>query len=201
MKTRIFGFALAVSTALIGLPAMAAADIEACAACHGKDGASTDANVPIIGGMSAEYLKAAMSGYKNKERPCPETTYASGPKKGSKTDMCQLAKELSDGDIGQLATALAGKKFVRAVQKSDAALAAKGKEFHEKNCDKCHTEGGSVAADDSSILAGQYAAYLTASLKDFKDGKRAAPKKMQPKMDLVTPADIEALVNYYTSFK
>ncbi|HIJ61406.1 MAG TPA: cytochrome c4 [Rhodospirillaceae bacterium] len=201
MKTKFLGIAIIVSSAIFGLPALAA-DAESCAACHGKDGASTDAKVPIIGGMSAEYLKGAMAAYKAKERPCPEATYADGPKKGTKSDMCKIAGETSDADTAAISTALAGKKFVRAAgQKVDAALAAKGKDIHDKQCDKCHTEGGSVAGDDSGVLAGQYLGYLSAELKDFKDGKRPMPKKMQPKMEAVPAADLDALAHYYASFK
>ena len=200
MKTKILGIAVVVSSVMFGLPVLAA-DIESCAACHGKDGASTDAKVPVIGGMSAEYLKAALAAYKANERPCPEATYADGPKKGTKTDMCKIAGEVSDADAGTISTALAGKKFVRVANKVDAALAAKGKEIHDKQCDKCHTEGGSVAGDDAGILAGQTIGYLSAELKDFKDGKRPMPKKMQPKMDAVQASELDALANYYASFK
>ncbi len=202
MTKKLFAVAFLASAALLGLSLVTsanAADAASCANCHGTDGVSTDAKVPTIAGMSAEYLTSAMKAYKGKERPCPEATYAAGDKKGQKSDMCTVAKDLSDADITALATNFGGKKFVRAKQQTDAALVAKGKEIHEKQCDKCHTEGGSVAGDDAGILAGQWKAYLAAELKDFKDGKRPMPKKMTPKMDAVPAADLDALANFYAS--
>ena len=37
--------------------------LENCAACHGKDGASTESDVPIIGGYSAKYLGDSLTNY------------------------------------------------------------------------------------------------------------------------------------------
>lgn len=183
----------------------AAADINKlfmeCAECHGKDGASKDKEVPIIGGLSSAYIVQTMGMYKLKKRPCPEIKYREGAKKGKKTDMCEEAKELSDDEIKQLADYLAGKKFVRAQQTADAALAKAGAKIHENKCDKCHTNSGSEAADDGGILAGQWMPYLAETLKDYKDGKRPMDKKMKPKIEGLSQSDIDALVHYYGSFK
>lgn len=187
---------------LAGVPARAADAgklAEPCGDCHGKDGASTDPDVPIIGGISPQYMIDSMTAYKNKERPCVEEKYHKGPKKGQKTDMCRIAKELSDADVKSLAKHFAGKKFVRAKQPFDAAKAKKGKELHDAHCDKCHIDGGSSPEDDAGILAGQHKAYLEASFKQYSEGKRPMPKKMKPKYEKLTPADKEALVQYYIS--
>jgi len=175
--------------------------LDACAACHGPDGASSEPHVPIIGGFSEPYTSDSMIAYKEEERPCPETEYLSGDKKGQKTTMCEIAKELSDEQIEQLAAYYAGKPFVRAQQDFDAALAERGKEIHESSCDKCHAEGGSLASDDSGILAGQWMPYLEQAFKEFGSGERPMVKKMKPKFEKLEPADIEALVHYYGSFK
>jgi sulfide dehydrogenase cytochrome subunit len=174
---------------------------EGCANCHGKDGASTESDVPIIGGYSATVLSDNLVAYKKKERPCPETKYRDGAKKGQKTDMCQVAKDLSEADIKQVTQHFAGKKFVRPVQKFDPALAKKGKEIHDRKCDKCHSEGGSLASDDAGMTAGQWMPYLKEQFADYKSGKRPMVKKMKPKIETLEPADIDALVNYYGSFK
>jgi len=170
-----------------------------CADCHGKDGASTTSDIPIIGGISQQYMIDSMAAYKNKERPCLEEKYQSGPKKGQKTDMCHIAKELSDADVKALAKYFSGKKFVRAKQPFDAGKAKKGKELHAELCDKCHVDGGSSPEDDAGILAGQHKAYLDLSFKQYSEGKRPMPKKMKPKFEKLTPADKEALIQYYIS--
>ena len=209
MMKKTPGFVLLACSALFGLSLASgarAADIakltESCANCHGKEGASTESEVPIIGGVSAEYLKLSLVSYSKKEWPCPETEIKAGDKKGTKTDMCKVAKELSDGDIKELAQYYAGKKFVRAKQKFDPALAKKGKDIHEANCEKCHSNGGSVAGDDAGILAGQWMPYLEETFKQYNSGKRPmTEKKMKPKMEKLDKAGFDALGNYYGSFQ
>lgn len=174
---------------------------ENCANCHGKGGASTEPEIPIIGGYSVEFLTNNLTAYKNKERSCPETEYKTGSKKGTKTDMCKMVKDLSDGDIKQIAQYFAKQKFVRAKQKFDPALAAKGKEVHDMYCEKCHSEGGTVAKDDAGMPAGQWMPYLKQAFDEFNTGKRPIAKKMKIKMDELSKEDIDALIHYYASFK
>lgn len=205
MMKKLFGLSVLASGAVLGLSlatsAMAADPTASCAGCHGTDGVSTTANIPSIAGMSAAYLSSTLSDYKKKERPCTEVAVVAGDKKGTKSDMCKVAADLSPADIDAAAKAFAGKKFAAFKQDADAALAAKGKAIHEAQCDKCHTEGGSVADDDAGILAGQPLAYVKAQLTDYKSGKRTAPTKMKPKTDALQPADIDALAAYYASSK
>lgn len=183
----------------------AAADVNKlvsdCANCHGKDGASTDKDVPIIGGMSADYIAASMAAYKGKKRPCPEAKYRDGDKKGQQTDMCTIANDLTEANIKLMSEYFAGKKFIRAQQNADPALAKKGSVVHERQCEKCHSEGGSLASDDSGILAGQWMPYLQETFKEYETGKRPMDEKMKPKMQKLKPADVEALIQYYGSFK
>lgn len=175
--------------------------VEDCANCHGKDGASMDKEVPIIGGNSVTYLTDTLNNYKNKDRPCVEVKYLEGPHKGDPMDMCKVAKDLSDDDIKTIAEHFAGLPFVRAKQTFDPALAEKGKTVHEEHCKKCHSDGGSVASDDAGILAGQWMPVIEHQFKEFTAGDRKMVKKMKLKYDKLQPADIEALSNYYASFK
>jgi len=191
-------FGLSVAT---GASADAGKLTESCVGCHGKGGSSTEAAIPNIGGYSAEYMTGALKLYKSKERPCPEVKIPGGAKKGSKSDMCQAVKDLSDHDIKEVAEYFAEQKFVRTPQKFDPALAKKGKALHDKLCEKCHSEGGSVASDDSGILAGQKMAYLDEQIKFFTEGKRPMAKKMKPKLEELDKAGIEAVIHYYGSFK
>lgn len=199
---------LLVSALLVGLSLTGyatAADIakleESCTNCHGKDGASTEPDVPIIGGISKAFIEYNLADYKGKKRPCPEATFKAGPNKGKKTDMCEIGKDLSDADMTQLAKFYAGKKFVRAVQKFDPALAKKGKAIHQENCEKCHANDGSDVKDDAGMLAGQTTAYLRKTFQEYKAGKRKMEQKMKPRIDELTNDGIEALLNYYASFK
>jgi len=208
MTTRRIGTVLLACGALFGLslatPA-SAADVdklvETCAACHGKAGASTEKDVPIIGGYSQKYLDVSLKAYKSKTWPCPETKIRTGPKKDTKTDMCKVANDLSDSDMEQVTKYYSEQKFVRAKQEANADLAAKGLEVHNKNCKKCHSEGGSEASDDAGIQAGQQMGYLDTTFKALVAGERPMKKKMKVKFDTLNKEDIEALINYYGSLK
>ncbi len=194
------GYVAVLALALAG-SAWGADIIENCVGCHGKDGASTESDVPIIGGYSAKYLTDSLTNYKNKERPCPEVKYNAGELKGQTTDMCTVASKLSDGDITAVSDTLSKKPFVRAKQTADAAKAEHGKQIHDAQCKKCHEDGGSSPEDDAGILAGQWMPYIRHSFEEYSSGKRPMPKKMKPKVDELTKDDIDALVDYYGSFK
>lgn len=174
--------------------------LKTCSYCHGKDGASIDSDVPIIGGYSVEFLVNNLKAYRDRDRDCPETKYRSGPDKGKKSSMCEIAKNLKDGDIHQIATYLSKKKFVHAKQKFDPVLAAKGKDIHDMYCEKCHSEGATQAKDDAGMMAGQWIPYLHQAIDEFQSGKRPIPKKMKAKLDEVTPEDINALIQFYGSY-
>jgi sulfide dehydrogenase cytochrome subunit len=207
MKQKTTGYKLLACSALFNLAvatgawADAGKLTESCVSCHGKDGANAEAAIPNIGGYSAAYITSALKVYKAKERPCPEINIPEGAKKGSKSDMCQASKDLSEADIKEVADSFSEQKFVRTKQKFDAELAKKGKEHHEKLCEKCHSEGGSLAMDDAGILAGQKMAYLREQIKFFNDGTRHIFKKMKPKLEQLDKDGIEAVINYYGSME
>lgn len=196
---------LSMLAGMLALATGARADVttvlETCAGCHGKDGASATSDMPIIGGYSATYLSGSLTNYKTKARPCPKATYNAGAMKGQSSDMCAIAGALSDADITAVADYLSKKPFVRAKQAADPAKAAKGKQIHDTQCMKCHTEGGSSPDDDAGILAGQWMEYIRHTFEEFKSGQRPTPKKMKPKFDPLTPDDLEALAQYYGSAK
>jgi sulfide dehydrogenase cytochrome subunit len=85
------------------------------------------------------------------------------------------------------------------MQDFDADLAVTGKDVHSRECSKCHSDGGSVADDEASILAGQWMGYLEASFADYASGDRDQPEKMQEKMANLSDADVKALLHYYAS--
>ena len=205
IERRRIAKSLLFSIALVTATGAWAADVtklvEDCAGCHGKDGASTNKDVPIIGGNSVTYLTETFANYKKKIRPCPEVKYLEGPNKGKTTDMCKVMKDFSDSEVKQISEYFAAKPFVRAKQAFDAGLAKKGEAIHDKSCKKCHAEGGSLASDDSGILAGQWMPVIRQQFKEFSSGERKMDKKMRPKYEKLTPADLDALANYYGSFK
>jgi len=172
-----------------------------CEDCHGKDGASEESKIPVIGGMSATYITDSLAAYGDKARPCEDIKYPAGEHKGDTTNMCEVAKKLSEEDAGLVAEHYAGKPFVRPKQTVDADLAALGKGIHALNCKKCHEDGGSSPDDDAGILAGQWMPYLEEQFEEYTSGKRPMPEKMKPKMEKLSEDGIKALVQYYGSFQ
>lgn len=175
--------------------------VSSCENCHDKNGASKDAEIPIIGGLSAQYIIDSFTAYQDKSRPCEEVKYLAGAHKGEQGDMCKVTKELSTQEIKQVAEHFAAKPFVRAKQAFDTELATKGKSVHGLHCKKCHEDGGSSPDDDAGILAGQWMHFLEEQFDSYAAGKREMPKKMKLKMDKLSGEDTKLLLHYYGSFQ
>ncbi len=160
-----------------------------CAGCHGTDGASVGPAIPSIAGMSAIYITDMMNAYKSDDI--------------KSTIMGRIAKGYSEDEIGAMAGYYAAQPQARADQAFDSAKAAKGAKLHDKYCEKCHSEGGTLADDDSGIMAGQLMPYLQYSMDDFHNGDRAMPKKMKKKVKKLHKregdAGVDAIFNYYAS--
>ena len=75
------------------------------------------------------------------------------------------------------------------------------KAIHQQNCEKCHANDGSEAKDDAGVLAGQWTPYLRKTFEEYKADKRHMEQKMKPKIKELDKDGIEALLNYYASFK
>jgi sulfide dehydrogenase cytochrome subunit len=113
--------------------------------------------------------------------------------------MCDVTTALNDDDIEAIAEHYAGLEFVPALQKFDATLAEQGAAIHRKECDRCHSDGGSNIDDEAGILAGQWMGYMRTAFAQYASGDRPQDKKMKEKMDPLSAEDVEALLNYYAS--
>jgi sulfide dehydrogenase cytochrome subunit len=193
------GMALGLGAASAARAADGATLARECQACHGGDGASSDPQIPTIGGLSAKYIAESLKAFRKKQRPCTEVTLSSGPKQGSKSDMCRLSAALSDADVDALARHLAGRKFVRAKQPFDAGKAAKGDTVYQRYCNRCHEKNGSSPDEDNGILAGQWTPYLKAQLAAFRAGKRPMDDRMKLRLDNVGPEEEDALLQFFAS--
>ncbi|MEE9352281.1 MAG: c-type cytochrome [Thiotrichaceae bacterium] len=168
------------STSMIG---------DTCAGCHGMKGVSAGPSIPSLAGMSSAYLVETMEGYKSGDIPS--------------TIMGRLAKGYTSDEFAQMGEYFSKLTFAAAAQESDSAKAEEGAKLHEKYCEKCHSESGTVAEDDAGMLKGQWKEYLAAQLMDYQNKDRKAPKKMKKKLKKLHkkhgPAGIEALIEYYSS--
>jgi sulfide dehydrogenase cytochrome subunit len=189
----IMTFATPFHSALADVQALA----DKCDACHGEGGNSEDEKVPNIAGMSTVFLGDTLSAYASGDRKGVKYK----PKDGEESDMNEIAEKLSEEEISAIAEYYAGKKFAMHVQEVDAELADKGKKKFDKECDKCHSEGGTVADDDASLLLGQWKHYLKEQFSMFGDGSRTMPKKMQKKFDKLDDDDKASILEYLAGGK
>lgn len=185
-----------------GAPALAGhfdAVVKDCNGCHGNKGVSQWDDVPTIAGIDAFVHSEALYIYRDEGRPCAKSQYRQGDTSRPETSMCEIAAELDDEMIEKLAAHYAALPFVPAKQKFDAALAAQGKAIHDRDCSRCHSNGGSSPDDEASILAGQWMGYLRVTFAQYASGEREQPGKMKEKMDSLSDTDVEALLHYYAS--
>jgi len=183
------------SLILIGENALAEpARIAVCAACHGQDGSGAGfPYVPIIAGTPAAHLEEALYAYQDGARKCVGVPV-----------MCEAVAPLSDADIVELAEYYSNMKRVALDEEFDERLAQVGKLIHDEDCAKCH-----LLPDDEDVeyalgipLHGQRSAYLRLALGAYFSGDRETlVPVMAEKIEQLDAGKIEALVNYYASYK
>ena len=85
-------------------------DIEQCDSCHGIDGTSTESDVPSITGVSPFIIEEYMFEYRDNAGPCRESEFRAGETERPATDMCAVAKELSEDEIAEIAEFYAARR-------------------------------------------------------------------------------------------
>ena len=199
---RLISIAFSLTLGLFASAAMAGdldAVVETCNGCHGDNGVSQWNDVPTIAGIPEFVHSDALYIFRDEARPCTETKFKQGDTSRPATTMCAVTADLRDETIDGLAAHYAALPFVAAKQDFDAALAEAGKAIHDAECDRCHSEGGSNAEDEASILAGQHMGYLEETFAEYRSGEREQPAKMEEKVKALSDDDVKALVNYYAS--
>ncbi|OGA65505.1 MAG: cytochrome C [Betaproteobacteria bacterium RIFCSPLOWO2_12_FULL_68_20] len=144
---------------------------QVCAACHGADGNSAAPANPKIAGQFPEYLFKQLVNFK------PQ-----GGKKAERENavMSGMVANLSEADMKNLSAYYAGQKLKPAAA-GDKELAALGQKLWRGGnvaagvpaCAGCHGPNGAGIPAQFPRLAGQYAEYVAAQLKAFKEGGRA----------------------------
>jgi len=183
------------------IPSAQAADIDQlvqeCNECHGDNGVSQEPQIPTIAGIPEFNLYDMLLSYKE-GRKARTVHYVKGDT-SRQGNMTEAVKPLTEQEIEALAAHYASLPFVPAKQPVDAELAAKGAEIHESQCEKCHSEGGSAAIDEASILAGQWKPYLREAMQYYIDGDREGEKNMVERLKALSGAELDALAEYYAS--
>lgn len=173
--------------------------LQGCNDCHGTNGVSQQEQVPTIAGMSAFYLEEAMLAYQEGARACPPLEWKSKEHKSPAPNMCELARELTAEQLQWLVQQYSEMPFVATKQGVDPDMVERGRKLHDRLCERCHSEAGSVADDDAGILAGQWLPALRFMVQDMLDGTRPTSEKMLIKLREMTDDDVEAVLNYYAA--
>jgi cytochrome c553 len=170
--------ALVCAAALVGASAQAqdlakaqALANQICAACHAADGNSIAAANPKIAGQFPEYLNKQLVDFK-----------AQGGKKPARESaiMAGIVANLSEADMKSLSAFYAAQKL-RPSAATDKKLASVGEKLWRGGnpatgvpaCSGCHGPAGAGIPSQYPRIAGQFADYVAAQLKAFKDGARA----------------------------
>jgi cytochrome c553 len=144
---------------------------QVCAACHAADGNSVAPANPKIAGQFSDYLRKQLADFKPKagKKPARESAV-----------MNAMVANLSDADMKNLAAYYSGQKLKPAAA-SDKDLAALGQKIWRGGnasaavpaCAGCHGPAGVGIPGQYPRLAGQYAEYVAAQLKSFREGGRS----------------------------
>lgn len=189
-------FALTAAVAGSGAGAQGFDELVAsCDSCHGKDGYSTTADVPIIAGFSREGFVSTIEAFRKGERIAIEFHRPGEPD----TVMNDIARALADEDVASLADHYSARAFRPAQQDADPALAKAGAKIHKKWCERCHSENGAYPDEEAAILAGQWTPYLRRQFENFLSGKRKVPKTMLERVRKLSADDVEALLHFYAN--
>ena len=187
-----FRWAILIALGALSSPVFAAGDAEqgetlayTCLGCHGIKGyrnAYPSYRVPKLGGQKADYIAAALRGYREGERQ-------HGTMKGQ-------AVSLSDQEIDDLAA-----YFGSYENETIAAGGGEAPPFDKTApCVACHGTNGIGVQPTWPTLAGQYESYLEHSLKQYRSGARTNAL-MMPQAANLTDADIKALAAYYADLE
>ncbi len=164
-----------------------------CDSCHGTDGISVIPDVPIIGGFSEEGFLNTIDAYRDGERVAIEYHNPGEPE----TVMNDIAKALTDEEVSALAKYYSERKFKPAYQPADPEKARRGAILHKQSCERCHSENGTEAVEDSTILAGQWMPYLRRQFDNILSKKRQVPRSMYRRVKKLSPQDIDELLHFY----
>ena len=184
---------LAAAAPVLAVDGAAIAD--GCNQCHGEAGRSETPDVPSIGGFSEFGILDLIESYREGHRQARTHTLPDG----TETDMAEISQSLSDEELDAVALYYSEQTWRPQEQEFDVALARRGAQIHDIKCDKCHSEGGSVAEDDLAIMSGQWREYLVMEFEDFDNGSRRMAKKMKEKYDTLSPEDKAAILEMYVS--
>jgi cytochrome c553 len=156
---------------------------QACIACHGPGGNSTDAAMPSLARQPAQFIALQLFMFREGDRKDPQ--------------MSPIAASLSNADMNELAAYFSKQKPAAPSHKTAPENAATGRRLTEQHhCVQCHGPA-LLGLQHIPRLAGQQFAYLRTQLRGFKAKTRADfDGNMTSAAELLSEGDIEILADY-----
>ncbi|TMG94209.1 MAG: cytochrome c4 [Betaproteobacteria bacterium] len=156
---------------------------QACVACHGPAGNSTDPAMPSLAGQPAQFISMQLFMFREGNRKDPQ--------------MSPMASSLSNADMNELAAYFSTQKPAAASHGTASENAAAGRRLAEQHhCVQCHGPA-LLGLQHIPRLAGQQFAYLRTQLRGFKARTRADfDGNMTSAAELLSEKDIEILADY-----
>jgi len=166
-----------------GDPARGELKATACGSCHGERGRAPLEGMPSLAGQPGVFLTLQLILLREGLREVPQ--------------MAPFTKGLSDQDIADIAAHFARQAPSKNGAPRNAELFARGAALAEAmNCGSCHRADYS-GQRQMPRLAGQREDYLLASMKAFRDNRRAGTDtSMNGVLYRVPDSDIRALAHY-----
>lgn len=152
-----------------------------CAGCHGEQGVSGNPANPSLAGQDAQYLVAALQGYKDGTR--------------SDETMKALAAALDEGAMKNIAAYYANQQ----PQPPKARKPLSAAELAQR-CDRCHGVDGNSTDPRMPALAAQRVDYLEKVLHAYQTGARKS-SAMSAMSGALSDSDVEGLATHYSGKK
>jgi len=162
---------------------------EICAGCHGEDGNAAAPIFPKLAGQQLSYLEKQLKAFRSRERVDPT--------------MNAMTQSLSDSEIKDIAAYYNRQQTTPENREQDH----RGEKIYRSgnpvngvpSCVGCHgPTGAGNPASGYPALHGQFSAYLSKTLLDYKNGDRSNDPNlvMRSIASRLTEAEINAVANY-----
>lgn len=170
---------------------------QACTACHGRNGNSTNPEVPSLAGQTAGYLERQLDAFQSQRR----LGVMSGVSMGLSKQQMRDAASYFARQTPHWSRALS---IDPTTSRRGRTLWVEGKTGKGvPACASCHALDGSGLAPEFPRLAGQHAAYVAKQLRAFRaDSRLSNPNAMMRAVSApLSDADIEAIAEYVAALR
>jgi len=159
--------------------------VQVCFACHGPEGASTQARYPILAGQQEYYLYVQMKDFQAGRR--------------ENAEMAPMLADLTRDEMKAIAKYFAGQTWPRLEVTTDSEGMKAGRTAAAAGqCPQCHL-GGYNGNSRVPRLAGLHPEYLAKTMLDFKAKLRNNSPAKSSLMESFSAEDIVAMAQYIGS--